>query len=83
MHATAEDSAKLNYEEAGSGIPLIFAHEFVGGHRSWEPQIRFFSRFHRCIVYSARLRPFYGLGGFPGIEPGIGGFSQREVNPAL
>lgn len=56
-YATAEDGVKLYYEEAGSGIPLIFVHEFAGDHRSWEPQIRFFSRFHRCIVYGARGYP--------------------------
>jgi len=56
-YATAEDGVKLYYEEAGSGFPLVFVHEFAGDHRSWEPQIRFFSRFHRCIVYGARGYP--------------------------
>ncbi len=56
-YATTEDGVKLYYEEAGSGFPLIFVHEFAGDHRSWEPQIRFFSRFHRCIVYDARGYP--------------------------
>jgi len=56
-YATAEDGVKLYYEEAGSGFPLIFVHEFAGDHRSWEPQIRFFSRFYRCIVYAARGYP--------------------------
>jgi pimeloyl-ACP methyl ester carboxylesterase len=56
-YATADDGVKLYYEEAGSGFPLIFVHEFAGDHRSWEPQIRFFSRFHRCIVYDARGYP--------------------------
>ena len=26
--------AKLYYEEAGSGYPLLFVHEFAGDHRS-------------------------------------------------
>jgi pimeloyl-ACP methyl ester carboxylesterase len=45
---------RLYYEETGSGAPLVFVHEFSGDHRSWEPQVRFFSRRYRCITYSAR-----------------------------
>jgi pimeloyl-ACP methyl ester carboxylesterase len=56
-HATADDGVKLHYEEAGSGTPLIFVHEFAGDHRSWEPQMRFFSRRYRCITYGARGFP--------------------------
>src|SRR5207249_8425669 len=53
-HATARDGVKLYYEAAGSGMPILFVHEFAGDYRSWEPQMRYFSRRHRCIVYSAR-----------------------------
>jgi pimeloyl-ACP methyl ester carboxylesterase len=53
-YATTDDGVRLHYEEAGSGIPIIFVHEFAGDHRSWEPQMRHFSRTHRCITYSAR-----------------------------
>ena len=53
-HAQAKDGTRLHYEEAGSGTPLIFIHEFAGDHRSWEPQMRFFSRYFRCITYAAR-----------------------------
>ena len=52
--ATAQDGVKLYFEETGSGTPIIFVHEFAGDHRSWEPQIRYFSRHFRCIAYSAR-----------------------------
>jgi proline iminopeptidase len=41
-------------EEAGSGTPIIFLHEFAADHTNWEPQMRYFSRGHRCIAYSAR-----------------------------
>jgi proline iminopeptidase len=53
-HATTKDNVKLYYEEAGSGTPILFGHEFAGDHRNWEDQMRFFSRRHRCITYSAR-----------------------------
>lgn len=56
-HATAQDGVKLYYEEAGSGTPLLFIHEFAGDHRSWEPQMRFFARYFRCIAYNARGFP--------------------------
>lgn len=51
------NGVKLYYEEAGSGFPLIFVHEFAGDSRSWEPQVRFFSRRYRCITYNARGYP--------------------------
>ena len=51
---TTDDGVKLHYEEAGSGAPVVFVHEFAGDWRSWEPQMRYFSRRYRCITYSAR-----------------------------
>jgi pimeloyl-ACP methyl ester carboxylesterase len=53
----AKDGTRLYYEEAGAGTPLIFIHEFAGDHRSWEPQMRFFSRYFRCITFAARGFP--------------------------
>jgi proline iminopeptidase len=53
-YANASDSTRLYYEEAGSGTPILFVHEFAGDHRTWEPQMRYFSRSHRCITYSQR-----------------------------
>ena len=56
-HAAARDGTRLYYEEAGHGTPIIFIHEFAGDYRSWEPQLRFFSRYFRCIAYNARGFP--------------------------
>jgi pimeloyl-ACP methyl ester carboxylesterase len=56
-HATASDGVKLHFEETGQGTPVIFVHEFAGDMRSWEPQVRYFSRQYRCIVYNARGYP--------------------------
>jgi pimeloyl-ACP methyl ester carboxylesterase len=47
-------AVRLYYEETGHGVPLVFVHEFSGDHRSWEPQVRYFSRRYRCITYDAR-----------------------------
>lgn len=52
--ATTKDNIRLHYEEAGQGTPIVFVHEFAGDWRAWEPQMRHFSRRHRCITYSAR-----------------------------
>jgi len=49
-----DDGVNLYYEETGSGTPIVFVHEFAGDHRSWEPQVRHFSRRYRCITYAAR-----------------------------
>lgn len=51
---TASDGVRLHYEESGRGVPIVFVHEFAGDHRSFEPQVRFFSRSHRCIAFDAR-----------------------------
>ena len=53
-YAITRDNLQLYCEEAGSGIPIIFLHEFAADHSNWEPQMRYFSRSHRCIAYAAR-----------------------------
>lgn len=55
--ATAEDGTRIHFEEAGGGIPVLFIHEFAGDHRSWEPQMRTFSRRYRSILFAARGYP--------------------------
>lgn len=57
MHVSAQDGVRLYVEEAGEGTPILFIHEFGGDHASWEPQMRFFARRHRCITYAARGYP--------------------------
>jgi pimeloyl-ACP methyl ester carboxylesterase len=57
-HAPTDDGVRLYYEESGSGTPLVFVHEYAGDYRSWEPQMRYFSRHYRCIAFNARgIRP--------------------------
>jgi pimeloyl-ACP methyl ester carboxylesterase len=52
-----DDGVTLYAEETGEGEPLLFIHEFAGDHRSWEPQVRFFSAAYRCVTYAARGYP--------------------------
>ena len=54
MPRVPANSINLYYEEAGSGIPVVFVHEFAGDWRSWEPQVRFFSSRYRAVTFSAR-----------------------------
>jgi pimeloyl-ACP methyl ester carboxylesterase len=72
-YASAKDGTRLYFEEAGSGTPVLFIHEFAGDLRSWEPQLRCFSRYFRCIAYNAR--------GFPPSDvPEDGGrYSQEQA----
>ena len=55
--AKIDDSVELYYEETGSGFPLVWSHEFGGDYRSWEPQVRYFSRRYRVITYNHRGYP--------------------------
>ncbi|MBM3487052.1 MAG: alpha/beta fold hydrolase [Alphaproteobacteria bacterium] len=57
MPLAASAGARLYYEDTGTGFPIVFVHEFAGEARSWEPQVRFFARRHRCITYNARGYP--------------------------
>src|SRR5467141_3226409 len=56
-HLTTDDNVKLYYEDGGSGIPVVFVHEFAGDHRAWELQVRYFARRYRCVTYNARGYP--------------------------
>lgn len=57
MPYAASKNAQLYYEESGKGTPIVFVHEFSGDLRSWETQMRHFSRRYRCIAYNARGYP--------------------------
>lgn len=72
-HVTTSDAVKLYYEEAGSGDPIIFVHEFGGHHLSWETQMRWFSRRYRAITYQAR--------GWPpsDVPPSMDSYSQARA----
>lgn len=56
-YAVASDGVRLYYETVGEGEPIVFVHEFAGNCRSWESQVRHFSRQYQCVVYNARGYP--------------------------
>ncbi len=57
MATSQVNGINIYYESHGEGYPLVLAHEFAGDYRSWEPQVRFFSRRYRVITYNARGYP--------------------------
>jgi pimeloyl-ACP methyl ester carboxylesterase len=54
---TTDDGVRLHVEDVGTGTPIIFVHEWAGDARSYEPQLRHFSRTYRCIAFNARGYP--------------------------
>lgn len=57
MSFVTSDGVRLYVEETGSGDAIIFVHELHADHREWESQVRWFSRFYRCITFNARGYP--------------------------
>jgi pimeloyl-ACP methyl ester carboxylesterase len=57
MPTARVNGVELYYEETGEGYPLVFSHEFAGDYRSWENQVRFFSRRYRVITWNYRGYP--------------------------
>jgi pimeloyl-ACP methyl ester carboxylesterase len=55
--AVTDDRVRLHFEETGSGVPVIFVHEYAADHRNWEPQMRHFGQRHRAICFAARGYP--------------------------
>ena len=71
-HLTTDDNVKLYYEEVGSGIPVIFVHEFAGDVRAYEMQMRYFGQRYRCIAFNERGYP-------PSDVPQDGKYSQERA----
>lgn len=57
MPFVENDGVQLFYEVTGAGAPILFLHEYGGDYRSWEPQVRYFSRHYRCITMCNRGYP--------------------------
>ena len=57
MPTFSANGVDLFYEVTGQGYPLVWSHEFGGDYRSWESQVRFFSRRYQVIAYCARGYP--------------------------
>ena len=57
MPMASVNGVGLYWEETGQGAPLVWIHEYGGDLRSWEPQVRYFSRRYRVVTYNHRGYP--------------------------
>jgi len=57
MAVALVNGVNLYYEVTGKGFPLIWSHEFAGDFKSWNPQVKFFSRRYQVITYNHRGFP--------------------------
>ena len=57
MSVAPVNGINLYYEVTGKGFPLVWSHEFAGDFKSWDPQVKFFSRRYQVITYNARGYP--------------------------
>jgi pimeloyl-ACP methyl ester carboxylesterase len=57
VRVTTGDGVTLYVESTGDGPAIVFVHEFADDLRSWEPQVRRFSRSFRCVAFNARGYP--------------------------
>ncbi len=48
------DDAKLHYEVAGSGQPLVFIHAGVADSRQWNSEFQAFSETHQVVRFDQR-----------------------------
>ena len=55
--ASTTGPVELYYEDTGRGFPLVWCHEFGGDYRSWEYQVRYFSRRYRVVTWNYRGYP--------------------------
>ena len=53
MPMASVNGVELYWEATGQGAPVVWVHEYGGDLRSWEPQVRYFSRRYRVVA----LRP--------------------------
>jgi pimeloyl-ACP methyl ester carboxylesterase len=64
------DGVALAVEDHGSGVPILFVHEFAGTCRSFDPQVAALRGRFRCIAFNAR--------GYPpsDVPPAVESYSQ-------
>ena len=61
MPTVNSNGCEIHYQIVGSGIPVVFSHEFASDMRAWEPQVRHFARRYRVITYNNRGYPPSGV----------------------
>src|ERR1700750_2965571 len=54
---STRDGIQLYCDRPAPVSRVVFVHEYAADHRTWEPQMRHFSRSHRCVTFSQRGYP--------------------------
>jgi pimeloyl-ACP methyl ester carboxylesterase len=54
MPVASVNGIRLYFETTGAGAPLVLVHGYACGVRSWDPQVRAFSRSRRVVAYDVR-----------------------------
>jgi len=54
MPKALANGVSINYEERGSGFPMVLMHGLHGSHRNWNAQVDFFSDKYRVITTDSR-----------------------------
>ena len=60
MPSATVNGLRYDYEEKGSGLPVVFAHGLTFDRHMWDHQVETLSARYRCIAYD-----FLGHGGSP------------------
>jgi pimeloyl-ACP methyl ester carboxylesterase len=56
-HVQSADGAKIHCEENGTGVAVVFVHEYGGSCRSFDGQVEAFRKDYRCVTFNARGYP--------------------------
>src|SRR3989304_2677396 len=64
MPTTTVNGLAYDYEEKGSGLPIVFAHGLTFDRHMWDHQVEALSPRYRCIAYD-----FLGHRGSPTHDP--------------
>jgi len=51
------DGTRIRCEESGTGVPVLFVHEYGGSCRSFDGQVEAFRSRYRCLTFNARGYP--------------------------
>ena len=57
MALAPSNGARVYFDSAGTGQPIVFVHEFAGDYRTWDDQMRHFARGWKVVTMSARGYP--------------------------
>lgn len=61
MPKFTSNNVKLYYEVKGDGKPIVFTHGASWNHKQWKPQVEYFAKFYKTIVWDVRGHGYSSL----------------------